>query len=150
MMMKRRVLFTLMACMMLAGCGKEAQNPKEDSQAPETLSTEAPTQTAADMESTEAVKSVYPLPDHTMENLTDAILSVSLEEGDVYVDDSGQLQMDVKIYTYDKFDMVDISVLNPGDHLVTCSNEIEVNYMERIVSNTRHRPSPEGRRYRRL
>ena len=54
----------------------------------------------------------------------------------MYVDDTGKLQMDVTIYTYDKFDMVDIANLNPGDILVTCTDEIEVNYMERKVSST--------------
>ena len=46
-------------------------------------------------------KTINPLPDMTMQNLTDAILAVSLEEGDAYVDDNGRMQMDLKIYTYD-------------------------------------------------
>ena len=66
-----------------------------------------------------------------MENLTDAILSVSLEEGDAYVDDTGKMQMDVKIYTYDKYDMVDIAELEKGDTIVTHSGEVEVNSIER-------------------
>ena len=32
--------------------------------------------------------------------------------------------------------MVDIANLNPGDILVTCTDEIEVNYMEKTVSST--------------
>ena len=54
-----------------------------------------------------------------MENLTDAILSISLDEGDAYVDDQGRMQMDLKIYTYDKYDMVDIANLKVGDTVVT-------------------------------
>ena len=45
------------------------------------------------------VVTVNPLPDTTMENLTDAILSVSLEKGDAYVDDTGKMQMDLQIYS---------------------------------------------------
>ena len=66
-----------------------------------------------------------------MDNLDDAILSVSLEEEGAYVDDTGKMQMDVKIYTYDKYDMVDISALKVGDIIVTHTGEVEVTAMER-------------------
>ena len=59
-----------------------------------------------------------------------AILAVSLEEGDAYVDDAGIMQMDVKIYTYDKYDMVDISGLKEGDVI-----EIEIGGIG-ILKNT--------------
>ena len=134
-----------MTGLLLAGCGKTTEKPKEETTAQATVSTEAEVKTEAVIETeeattaaaeqTEAVKYVYPLPDNTMENLTDAILAVSLEEGGVYVDDAGKLQMDVKIYTYDKFDMVDISTLNPGDIIVTCTDEIKVDYMERTSTS---------------
>ena len=139
--MKKVLLFMAMTGLLLTGCGKTAEKPKEETTAQATVAieTEAKTEAVVEteaatteaVEQTEAVKYVYPLPDTTMENLTDAILAISLEEGGVYVDDTGKLQMDVKIYTYDKFDMVDIANLNPGDILVTCTDEIEVNYMEK-------------------
>lgn len=69
---------------------------------------------------------ISPLPDTTMENLTDAILSVSLAEGDVYVDEHGRTQMKLKIYTYDRYDMVDIAALKVGDILVRHSGEVTV------------------------
>lgn len=71
-------------------------------------------------------KTINPLPDTTMQNLTDAILAVSLEEGDAYVDDNGRMQMDLKIYTYDKYDMVDIASLDVGDTIVRYSDEVKV------------------------
>ncbi len=79
---------------------------------------------------------IHPLPDTAMENLTDAVLSISLEEGDAYVDDTGKMQMDVKIYTYDKYDMVDISMLKVGDILVTHAGEVEITALERKESGT--------------
>ena len=79
----------------------------------------------------EPAVTVTPLPDTVMENLTDAVLSVSLEEGDAYVDDTGIMRMDLKIYTYDKYDMVDISALKVGDILATHSGEVEIASLER-------------------
>ena len=74
----------------------------------------------------ESPVTIYPLPDTTMENLTDATLSVSLAEGDVYLDDTGKLQMLVRIYTYDAYDLVDIALLQVGDRIVTHAGEVDV------------------------
>jgi hypothetical protein len=71
-----------------------------------------------------------------MDNLSDAILSISLEEGDAYVDDTGKMQMDVTVYTYDKYDMVDISMLKVGDILVTHAGEVEITALARKESGT--------------
>ena len=82
----------------------------------------------------EPAVTVAPLPDTVMENLTDAVLSVSLEEGDAYVDDTGIMRMDLKVYTYDKYDMVDISALKEGDTIITHAGEVEVTSIERSES----------------
>ena len=42
--------------------------------------------------------------------------------------------MDVKIYTYDKYDMVDISLLKVGDIIVTHAGEVEVTSMEQTAA----------------
>ena len=47
------------------------------------------------------------------------------------MDDAGEMQMDVKIFTYDKYDMVDLSTLKVGDTIVTHAGEVEVTAMER-------------------
>ena len=60
--MKITMLMLVIACLLFTGCG--------------ILQGDAVT--------------VNPLPDTTMDNLTDAILSVSLAEGDAYVDDTGK------------------------------------------------------------
>lgn len=100
--MKKLAIFLVVICLLFAGC-KNENTP---------------------------ANTVNPLPDSTMENLTDAILSVSFEEGDAYVDDSGAMQMDLKIYTYDKYDMVDIAALKAGDIIVTHSGETEITSVE--------------------
>ena len=116
-------LFVLLAavCLLVTGCGKKEAAKSE------------PAQESQQTQETQAV-TVTPLPDTTMENLTDAILSVSLEEGGAYVDDTGKMQMDVKIYTYDKYDMVDIAALKEGDIIVTHAGEVEVTSLNRTES----------------
>ena len=112
--MKKMLLLLVAVCLLVSGCGKSEQDTVK-----EEPKQEIPAVT------------VNPLPDTTMENLNDAILSVSLEEGDAYVDDTGIMQMDVKIYTYDKYDLVDISALKEGDTIVTHAGEVEVTSLER-------------------
>ena len=52
------------------------------------------------------------------------------------MDDTGKMQMDVKIFTYDKYDMVDISGLKVGDIIVTHAGEVEITAMERSAGGT--------------
>lgn len=87
---------------------------------------------------TDPAQKISPLPDATMENLTDAILSVSLAEGDAYVDETGKMQMDLKIYSYDCYDMVDISNLKVGDTLVKHSGKVQVTSIEQNDAGTVH------------
>ena len=69
---------------------------------------------------------VYPLPDATMDDLTDATLSVSFKAGDIYLDDTGKLQMRVRIYTFDAYDLVDVALLKVGDIIMTHAGEVMV------------------------
>ena len=101
--MKKIIMVLMISCLLLTGCG--------------ILKGE--------------VVTVNPLPDTTMENLTDAILSVSLEKGDAYVDDTGKMQMDLQIYNFDKYDMVAVSVLEKGNRIVTHDGEVKIKSMER-------------------
>ena len=122
--MKKLIFFTLVICFLLTGCG----NDKAATEVTETISATAVTEQSS--------SKVYPLPDTTMDNLNDAILSISLNEGDAYVDDTGKMQMDLKIYNYDQYDMVDISMLKVGDILVTHTGEVEVAALDRKENGT--------------
>ncbi|MBR4869994.1 MAG: hypothetical protein IKU12_04330 [Oscillospiraceae bacterium] len=108
-MKKLMLMLTMVLCLLLAACGN----------------TESTQQDAS---------TVNPLTDTTMDNLTDGIFAISLEEGGAYVDDTGKMQMDVKIYTHDKYDMVDISNLKVGDMIVTHAGEVEVTSLEQTES----------------
>ena len=134
--MKRIIVLIFALCLLLSACGSAKENAEAAAQEQTTsleLAVEEAhsenTENTQPSESTVQMESgavIYPLSDTTMENLTDAILSVSLEEGGGYVDDSGIMQMDVKIYSYDRYDMVDIAMLKAGDILVTNAGEVEV------------------------
>ena len=122
--MKKTIFLTLVICFLLTGCG----NGNAVAEVTETISTTAVTEPSA--------SKIYPLPDTTMDNLNDAILSISLNEGDAYVDDTGKMQMDLKLYSYDQYDMVDISMLKVGDILVTHAGEVEITALDRNENGT--------------
>ena len=124
--MKRLTALLLALCLLLAGCANSHS---------EAAPMDAPV-IEAETEQPAVGKTVLPLPDTTMENLTDAIVAVSLEKGDAYVDDEGILQMDVTIYTYDKYDMVDIAMLEVGDIIAGYAGEVEVISLERNEAGT--------------
>lgn len=130
MIMKKTIAILSVLCLLLSGC-TGSQTVSEETTATEVL-------IPIDTSQPEEVRAISPLPDTTMENLTDAILSVSLEEGNAYVDDSGRMQMDLKIYTYDQYDMVDIAALKVGDTIVRHSGEVEVISIERNETGTIH------------
>ena len=119
-MKKLMMLMMLLLCLMLAACGNTAENTDETAD--------------TNIEENAAGVTVSPLADTAMDNLTDAIFAVSLEDGGAYVDDTGAMQMDVKIYTHDVYDMVDISNLKVGDIIVTYAGEVEVTSLEQNES----------------
>lgn len=122
--MKKLIMIILALCMVLSGCG----NSLADTPETETAETVTFDNTAGNED---AAITVYPLPDSTMDNIDNATFAISLEEGDAYVDDTGIMRMDVKVYSYDLYDMVDIAGLKAGDTIVTHSGEVPVSSVER-------------------
>ena len=132
--MKKLMLLLAVVSLMLPGCGKAASDADADKELPDAATVEREEEqkdSDITVQEERPAVTVYPLPDSTMENLTDASLAVSLQEGDAYVDDTGKMQMDVKIYTYDLYDAVEISALSVGDMIVTHAGEVEVTSVER-------------------
>ena len=139
--MKKLIVLFMVFALLLAGCANANTNVvpvstavPETTQATEITPTEAP-ETAA-TEQTEPSKILAPLPDTTMENLTDAILAVSLEEGGAYVDDEGKMQMDLKIHSYDKYGMADVADLKVGDIIFGHSGAVTVTSIQRNEGGT--------------
>ena len=82
---------------------------------------------------TETYNTISTLPGSIdINNLDNCTLPVSLEEGDAYVDDTGAMQMDVTVYTYDLYDMVDITSLKEGDIIIIRGREVKVTSLERL------------------
>ena len=137
MLTKKIVVFLMAFCLLFTGCAASQKDSAEKELPSDAVASNAVER--SDMESTEQTEethTIMPIPDTTMQNLTDTVLSVSLEEGDAYVDDSGIMRMDLKIYTYDQYDMVDIANLEVGDIFVRHSGEVKVVTKEQNESGT--------------
>jgi uncharacterized protein YcfL len=105
------ILTLILSVGLIAGCnsqtGKEENNAKVINPLPETLDVNA------------------------LDNCT---VAVSLEKGNAYVDDSGKMVMDVTVYSYELYDMVDISTLEENDVIVRQNKEVKVTGLERTDS----------------
>ena len=137
MLTKKIFVLLILFCLSLTRCASPQTNVGVNNDLTDNKISVAPeNHDTADIVQTENAQAISPLPDTTMENLTDAILSVSLDEGDAYVDDQGRMQMNLKIYTYDKYDMVDIANLKVGDTVVRHSGEVKVVSKEQSETGT--------------
>ena len=80
-------------------------------------------------------KVVSPLPETVDVNkLDDCTVAISLAEGDAYVDDTGKMVMDVTVYSYELYDMVDIASLKENDVIIRKNEKIKVTNLERLDS----------------
>ena len=102
--------------------------------APETNAPETEAQTEAQTEQEAVVEDgvmISPLPDATMEDLSDAIVAASFEEGDIYVGEDGTLEICVNLYTNSMYDAAQLSAIKVGDTLVTNDGEVKVTSVDR-------------------
>lgn len=108
------IFLCLIFCVaVLAGCGAKTENENN--------------------EPNENVISPLPatLDINALDNCT---VAVSLEKGDAYVNDDGKMVMDVTVYAYDLYDMVDIASLKETDVIVRKNEEVKVTELERLKS----------------
>ena len=140
--MMKKLLVLLMICCMCTACGAKEEAAEVPAEVPEQVvesvedEKEEVTEDAAEevTEAAEGVK-ISPLPTTIDMNALDSCtLAVSFEEGDAYVDDEGAMQLDVTVYTYDLYDMVDIANLKEGDIIVIQGNEVAVETVETLES----------------
>lgn len=134
--MKKIIVLWIAFCLSLAGCTSSRTDSNENAALTDNKNSVVVEKDAVDTELAEEARTINPLPDMTMENLTDTILSVSLDEGNAYVDDHGRMQMDLTIYSYDQYDMVDIANLKVGDTLVRHDGEVKVVSKEQHEAGT--------------
>lgn len=136
MIMKKIIVLWIAFCLSLAGCTSSRTYSNENTALTDDKNSVVAEKDAVDTELAEEARTISPLPDMSMENLTDTILSVSLDEGNAYVDDHGRMQMDLTIYSYDQYDMVDIANLKVGDTLVRHDGEVKVASKEQHEAGT--------------
>ena len=139
MVVKQYILMILVLCVILSGCSNLHKGNSEviaDNTAVDTVPTFPADTDAGNTETIESAVTIYPLPNATMDTLENATIAISLEEGDAYVDDTGVMQMKVTVYSYDRFDMVDIAGLKPGDVIVTHFGEVLASSVERNAYGT--------------
>ena len=132
-MKKLFVLFLI--CCMCTACGTKTETTSEvPEQAEEIVEVVEETEAVEEVEEAEGAK-ISPLPvTIDMNALDSCTLAVSFENGAAYVDDTGAMQLDVTVYTYDLYDMVDIANLKENDIIVIQGNEVVVESMETLES----------------
>lgn len=98
----------------------------------ETQETEATDNQETDAAAKDEVMIVRPLPNTVnIDELEDCTLAVSLEKGDFYKNEDGNIMMDVTVFTYDLYDMMNISLLNEGDIILRGQEEVVISSIER-------------------
>ena len=117
--MKMRTFGIVILCILLMGCAKM------NNQQPQPLKT-IPAETAAGEQMLIAA-----LPDTTMETLEDGIVNVSIEQNGFSRDAAGNVVLRMQVYSYEKFDMVDIAALKIGDIIQVSGEKILVSAVER-------------------
>ena len=145
--MKKVIVLFLTLCLLLTGCTVAIEKPAQTQQPaveesspvqemvgePEYREEEPVQEIVGEPEyREEEAATIRPLADTTMDNLSDGIFAIQLDEGEAYLDnDSGKMQMNIDIYSYDLYDMVDIAMLKEGDVLVTNAGEVKITQLTR-------------------
>lgn len=125
--MKLHILTIVLFCAILSGCTSSGSKPEQTAE-PEAVETKSV--------ETVAPAVIRPLPDTTMQALDNAVLNISFAQTDVYQEESGKTILRTQIYTYEKFDLVDISGLKAGDTILLSGEEIQVKSVERNAHGT--------------
>ena len=111
----KKILSVIMAVIlslgMLAGCGTKTETESKEPN----------------------VNVISPLPETIDINALDnCTVAISLEKGGAYVNDSGKMVMDVTVYSYELYDMVDIASLKENDVILRKNEEVKVTEIERL------------------
>ena len=125
--MKKWIPVLLSLCCLLAACGAPDHTPAGSSAPVVTEVKPDATEAAVTQPSAPAPVTVSPLPRSIdLEHLDNCTVPISLQKGDVYLDDDGALQMKATAYTYDRYDLVDIANLKVGDTIVLGQENVTV------------------------
>ena len=105
------ILAVVLSLGMLAGCGTKTETESKE----------------------QNVNVISPLPETLDINALDnCTVAISLEKGGAYVNDSGKMVMDVTVYSYELYDIVDIASLKENDVILRKNEEVKVTEIERL------------------
>ena len=105
------ILAVILSLGMLAGCGTKTETESKEPN----------------------VNVISPLPETIDINALDnCTVAISLEKGGAYVNDSGKMVMDVTVYFYELYDIVDIASLKENDVILRKNEEVKVTEIERL------------------
>ena len=83
--------------------------------------------------SADTVVVIYPLPETIdTNNLDNCTVAAAFEKGDAYVNDLGETVMDLTVYTYEAYDMVDIASLKENDIIVRQNKKVLIEEIEQL------------------
>ena len=107
------ILALVLSLGILAGCGTKTEDQNKEQNA----------------------NVISPLPETLDINALDnCTVAISLEKVGAYVNDSGKMVMDVTVYSYELYDMVDIASLKENDVILRKNEEVKVTELERLES----------------
>ena len=128
-MKKKMLVFCVAMSLVLAmaGCAKNEETAEEVQNQEEV--TEEVAEEATEEEQESGV--IMPLPATVdVNNLSDCMIAVSLSDKEAISEEDGKVQMTVKVWTYDLYDMVDISMLEEGSVIQINKEDVEVTSVE--------------------
>ena len=130
-MKKFLALVLALSCLLgLVGCN--TGSPAAEPTATEKQEIQQATEAVENVPEAEEPAVIMPLPvTLDVTNLEDCTVAVSLEKGGVYVDETGAIIMEVTVFTYDLYDMVDVALLKEGDTIRCGQRDILVTSVER-------------------
>ena len=129
--MKKLLVLMLTGCLIFTACAPKEEAPAENEAAESEQEENTEEVTEDTSTAPEEVKVINPLPDTIdVEQLESCTVAVSLTEGDAYVDDAGAMQMKVTVFVYDLYDMIDVSMMNPGDAIMINGEELVIETLE--------------------
>ena len=132
----KKIVLLLVICGMITGCGMKEDAKADDSVISAETLEETAEQTPEEVKEAEIESvTVSPLPcTIDMNALDNCTVAVSFDKGDAYVDDTGAMKLDVTVYAYDLYDMVDIANLKEGDTIIIGNENVLVESLERLES----------------
>ena len=123
-------VLSLVFVLSLFGCSSDRVVANVPEKPQETQQTEAPTM----QQEVQTAAVIAPLP--VTVDLEDCTVAVSLEEGDFYTDEAGTVRMDVTVFVYDLYDLVDISLMKEGDTILRGQEKVLISSIERTENGS--------------